>query len=73
MGLPRLATLLEVDEAFARNPFDLLRVAFYSTSSPNLGFDISATHQKKHTAIDQYHAQFKQEDMHMLQMNSLAF
>jgi len=38
-GLTRLATTPDVDTAFERSPFDLIGVAFYATSHPNLTID----------------------------------
>ena len=65
-GLTRLQTEPEVDAAFASDPSEITGIAFYGTSYPNTVFDISATHEKKHAAIDKYRAQFSEEDMHML-------
>jgi len=67
-GLTRLKTHSEVDEVFEKNPSDLTGIAFYSTSNPNTIFDISSTREKKHAAIDQYRAQFSEEDMQLLHM-----
>jgi LmbE family N-acetylglucosaminyl deacetylase len=65
-GLNRLETIPEVDEVFAKNPFDITGVAFYGTSYPNTVFDISKTRQLKHAAIDKYRAQFDEVGMQML-------
>jgi LmbE family N-acetylglucosaminyl deacetylase len=71
-GLTKLKTSPEIDQAFENEPSDLTGIAFYSTASPNTIFDISATHEKKHNAIDKYRAQFSEEDMQMLHM-ALSF
>ena len=63
-GLARLETNPEVDDNF--KPFDLLGIAFYATAYPNTIFNISATCEAKHQAIDQYRAQFEVEYMKQL-------
>lgn len=65
-GMPRLKTIPEVDDVFARDPSDITGVAFYGTSYPNTVFDISHTRQKKHEAIEKYKAQFSPEGMQVL-------
>lgn len=65
-GMTRLKTLPEVDEVFARNPFDITGIVFYGSSHPNTVFDISATNAKKHAAVDKYRAQFSAESMDRL-------
>jgi LmbE family N-acetylglucosaminyl deacetylase len=67
-GLTRLRATPGVDQAFENDPCELSGVAFYSTSHPNTIFDISATREKKHAAIDKYRAQFSEADMQMLHM-----
>jgi LmbE family N-acetylglucosaminyl deacetylase len=76
-GMTRLETVPEVDEVFAREPSDLVGVAFYGTSYPNTIFDISPTREKKHRAIDCYEAQFTKDglqDLHaMLEVKESEF
>jgi len=67
-GMTRLKTIPEVDEVFARDPFDITGVVFYGTAYPNTIFDISGTRHKKHTAIDMYRAQFSELDLQKLHM-----
>lgn len=64
--MTRLETIPEVDEVFAQDPSTLTGVAFYGTSYPNTIFDIEATREKKHAAIDGYRAQFTEPGMQML-------
>ncbi len=59
-NLPRIRTSPEVDAAYT--PYDL-RLAFYLTYNPNVYFDIRATRQRKHRAIDCYTAQFTPTSM----------
>jgi len=67
-GMPRIATMSEVDEEFSESPFEITGVAFYATSNPNTIFDISETRLKKHSAIEKYETQFSADDMQMLLM-----
>lgn len=65
-GLSRVQTDPDVDAAF--EPYDLAGVVFYATAHPNTIFDITATREKKHQAIDCYRAQFSEGDMGLLHM-----
>ena len=65
-GLERLETDPQVDAAF--EPYDLTAIVFYASAYPNTVFDISATHEKKHSALDAYRSQFSIEDLAMLKM-----
>jgi LmbE family N-acetylglucosaminyl deacetylase len=61
---PRLRTDPEVDRAYA--PHDIQAVAFYFTLRPNLRFDITATRERKHRALDAYQAQFTPQGLEFL-------
>lgn len=63
-NLMRLATDPTVDESF--EPYELTAIVFYATSNPNTVFDISATREQKHRAIDSYRAQFTEESLSVL-------
>jgi LmbE family N-acetylglucosaminyl deacetylase len=60
-GLPRVRTVPEVDADYRRH--DLQAVVFYFTRDPNLVFDIDATRERKHRAIDAYQSQFAAEEL----------
>lgn len=64
-AMKRLRTDPEVDAGYA--PCEIAGVAFYFTRDPNLCFDISASRERKHRAIDAYRTQFTQaqlQDLH---------
>lgn len=63
-SLRRFKTVHEVDAAY--QPYPITAVAFYFTREPNLCFDISATRERKHRAIDAYRAQFTAEQLRLL-------
>ena len=61
---PRLRTDPEVDDAW--QPHSIEGVAFYFTLQPNLSFDITATRERKHRALDAYRSQFTPEGLELL-------
>jgi LmbE family N-acetylglucosaminyl deacetylase len=63
-GFPRLATDPEIDRGYQAHP--LMGIALYFTLKPNQIFDISETRERKHRAIDAYHAQFTPESLEQL-------
>jgi LmbE family N-acetylglucosaminyl deacetylase len=49
-------------------PHEIAAVVFYFTREPNLCFDISASRERKHRAIDAYRAQFTEEQLRLLHL-----
>lgn len=58
-GLPRFRTRPEVDDAY--EPHDLRALVLYYTLEPNVVFDVSATRERKHRAMDAYRSQLMGE------------
>lgn len=61
---PRIRTDPAVDRAYRR--YFVTGVVFYFTTRPNLHFDIGATRERKHRALDAYTAQFTPEGLERL-------
>ena len=63
-GLPRVRTVPEVDDAYRRDGrHELQAVVFYFTREPNAVFDVGATRERKHRALDAYQSQFSAEEL----------
>lgn len=65
-AMPRLKVDPEVDGRY--QPYEISGVAFYFTHAPNTSFDITATRQRKHLAIDCYWSQFTAQGMKELHL-----
>jgi LmbE family N-acetylglucosaminyl deacetylase len=60
-GLPRLKTDPEVDSTY--EPYAVSMVGFYWTRAPNTTVDVSEHRDAKHSAIDCYRTQFRDEEL----------
>lgn len=60
-GMPRFVTTPEVDDAYM--PHRVQGLLLYFTLEPNLVFQIDATQERKHRALDAYRAQFTEEGL----------
>ena len=60
-ALPRLRSDSEVDASY--EPRAISAVAFYWTAAPNTTIDVSAQRERKHSALDCYRAQFREEEL----------
>lgn len=65
-SMKRLAIDPEVDAAY--ESYAISAVAFYFTTDPNLCFDITATRERKHRAVDAYRAQFTEDQLKLLHL-----